>query len=181
MSLSVPDTATVLHTRLVYVFARSGVPSLAPHTTVDPHHSSCVLGAARWARLPQLDRRGWPWAVVISLEMDPALHRPNVSAIGRGSPLLWLVGGAVIAPPPVFCWQFTYSPNHCSQFLRKDRVPLLFIILVVSVVWAACSPVPRRADQPGLSSVSLWETASHPSHPVSCQSVFENRPPLLNI
>ena len=38
-----------------------------------------------------------------------------------------------------FCWQFTYSPNHCSQFLRKDRVPLLFIILVVSVVWAAWS------------------------------------------
>ena len=35
----------------------------------------------------------------------------------------------------------------------------LFIILVVSVVWAACSPVPRHADQPGLSSVSLWETA----------------------
>ena len=50
------------------------------------------------------------------------VHRPNVSAIGRGSPLLWLVGGAVMAPPPVFCWQFTYSPNHCSQFLRKDSM-----------------------------------------------------------
>ena len=34
--------------------------------------------------------------------------------------------------------------------------------------WAACSSDPRRAGQPGLSSVSPWETASRPSLPVFC-------------
>ena len=39
--------------------------------------------------------------------------------------------------------------------------------------WAACSSVPRRAGQPGLSSVSPWETASQPSLPVFCLVFFE--------
>ena len=45
--------------------------------------------------------------------------------------------------------------NHCAHLFRAARTSRV------------CQVFPSG------------ETASHPSHPVSCQSVFENRPPLL--
>ena len=73
-----------------------------------------------------------------------------------------------MAPPSVFLWHFTSFPNRVLACPSQDGVSLLLYNSDRISDWAACSTVPRRAGQPGLSSVSLWETASHPSLPVFC-------------
>ena len=85
---------------------------------------------------------------------NPPVWLDNVSALGRGSPLLWLVGGAVNRSSLCFLLAFHSFQNHrvpaCPSL---DGVSLLFNTDCISV-WAACSTDPRRAGQPGLSSVS---------------------------